>query len=456
MVKENKTAAEASNCGSSSSCTQRGEPIYRLEDRPPLGKQIIYSIQYIIIFIGSIVLVPVIVAGPLGWDSEMVTFILQCAVFTSGVATFVQVRGFGPVGSRLPILLGTTFVIINPLISITLEYGYDAFLGAVIVGGMIYTLFGYVGINLLRKIFSSVVSGTVIVAIALALAPSCADMMAGGGNPLGSGYSSWQNWLLALLTMVICLVSHSLGKGFFKTASLFFGLVIGYIIALGLGFIDFSNVLVSGWFSIPKPFACGISFHLQPILIMVVIYIVTVVEFIGDITATAMVCDDRLPTQKELRGGILCDALSSVLSGAFNFAPNISYSDSIGIIGTTRVASRTVMVTSAILITIAGLIPKFAAILYTTPVPVLGGACMFLTGIMLMAGIEVILTQPINFRNSVIIGTSLTIGVGFGVSGVLESAPMIVNTLLSGIPGTALVGGFLNIALPLKIKGASQ
>lgn len=448
MMNEKKTAAEESNGNSNPSSVQRGKLIYRLEDKPPFGKQIIYSMQFVIIFIGSIVLVPAIVAGPLGWDSERVTFILQCAVFTGGIATFVQARGFGPVGARLPILLGTTFVIINPLIAITLEYGYDAFLGAVIAGGVIYTVFGYVGVNLLRKIFSTTVSGTLIVSIALTLALSCADMMAGGGNPVGDGYGSWQNWMLAIVTMIICMVSHSLGRGFIRTASLFFGLVTGYLIALIMGFIDFDNILISGWFSIPEPFAYGISFHLQPILIMVVIYIVTLVEFIGDTTATAMVCADRLPTQKEMRGGILCDALSSVLSGIFNFAPNISYSDGVGIIGTTRVASRSVVVTSAILITVAGLIPKFAAILYTVPAPVLGGACMFLTGVMLMAGIEVILTQPLNLRNSVIIGTSLAVGVGFGFSGVLESAPMIVSTLLGGIPGTALVGGFLNVVLP--------
>ena len=161
-----------------------------------------------------------------------------------------------------------------------------------------------------------------------------------------------------------------------------------------------------------------------------------------------MVCEDRLPTQRELRGGILCDALSSVLSGVFNFAPNISYSDGVGIIGSTRVASRTVMMTSGVLITLAGLVPKFSALLYTMPAPVLGGACLFLTGIMLMAGIEVVLTQPLTLRNSVIIGTSLAVGIGFGFSGVLEQVPVLVRTLFSGIPGTALTGVFLNLVLP--------
>ncbi|MGI6752286.1 MAG: uracil-xanthine permease family protein [Anaerovoracaceae bacterium] len=440
---ENKKTVEATNNG-----VHREEPIYHLDDRPPFAKLVIYSMQFVIIFIGSIVLVPVIVAGPLSWDGEMVTFILQCAIFTGGIATFVQVKGFGPVGARLPILLGTTFVIINPLIAITLEYGYDAFLGAVIAGGIIYAIFGYFGFKILYKIFGGVVSGTLIVAIAMTLALACADMMAGGGNPVGKGYGSWENWMLAIITLTVCLLSHFLGKSFIKTASLFFGLATGYLIALAMDFIDFSNIVSSGWFSIPKPFAFGVSFHLQPILIMVVIYIVTIVEFIGDTTATAMVCEDRLPTQKELRGGILCDALSSVFSGIFNFAPNISYSDGIGIIGTTRVASRAVMIGSAFIITIAGLIPKFAAALYTVPASVLGGATMFLTGIMLIAGIEVILTQPLNLRNSVIVGTSLAVGIGFGFSGVFEGAPIIINTLLSGIPGTALVGGFLNIVLP--------
>lgn len=278
-------------------------------------------------------------ADDLGWGPEQVTFLLQCAIFTGGIATFVQAKGLGPVGARLPILLGTTFVVITPLVAITTEYGYDAFLGAVIAGGVVYVLLAWFGFRFLRKLFSSTVSGTLVISIALTLAPSCADMMAGGSNPVGGGYNGWQNWVLAVITMGICLVGHCFGKGFLKTTSLFFGLATGYILALVMGVIPFDKVEEAAWISLPRPFTYGVSFHLQPILIMVVIYLVTAVEFIGDTTATAMVCEDRLPTQRELRGGILCDALSSVLSGVFNFAPNISYSDGVGIIGSTRVAS---------------------------------------------------------------------------------------------------------------------
>ena len=427
---------------------QRGRLVYQLEETPPMGRRLLYAMQFVIIFIGSIVLVPMLAADDLGWGPEQVTFLLQCAIFTGGIATFVQAKGLGPVGARLPILLGTTFVVITPLVAITTEYGYDAFLGAVIAGGVVYVLLAWFGFRFLRKLFSSTVSGTLVISIALTLAPSCADMMAGGSNPVGGGYNGWQNWVLAVITMGICLVGHCFGKGFLKTTRLFFGLATGYILALVMGVIPFDKVEEAAWISLPRPFAYGVSFHLQPILIMVVIYLVTAVEFIGDTTATAMVCEDRLPTQRELRGGILCDALSSVLSGVFNFAPNISYSDGVGIIGSTRVASRTVMMTSGVLITLAGLVPKFSALLYTMPAPVLGGACLFLTGIMLMAGIEVVLTQPLTLRNSVIIGTSLAVGIGFGFSGVLEQVPVLVRTLFSGIPGTALTGVFLNLVLP--------
>ena len=248
--------------------------------------------------------------------------------------------------------------------------------------------------------------------------------------------------------MAICLIAHLFGKGFWRTIGLFMGLAAGYVLALLLGDVAFGGVMEAAWFSVPRPFAYGVSFHLEPVLIMVVIYLVTAMEFVGDTTATAMVCADRLPTHRELRGGLLCDALSSVLSGVFNFAPNISYSDGVGIIGSTRVASRAVMVTSGLLIVAAGLVPKFAALLSTVPAPVLGGACLFLTGVMLMAGVEVILTQPLTLRNSVIVGTSLAVGIGLGFSGVLEQAPMAVRTLFSGIPGTALTGAFLHGILP--------
>lgn len=417
------------------------DSFYRLDDVPPLGKRLLYSLQFVVIFIGSIVLVPSIAAGSMGWDQETVTFLLQCAIFTGGLATVVQARGLGPVGARLPILCGTTFVIILPMISITQAYGYDAFLGAVVAGGVGYALITRFGFQFLQRVFNSTVSGTVILSIALTLAPSCADMIDAPAAP-------WKNWLMALVSMVICLAGHLFARGFLQSISLFLGLAAGYATALALGQVSFGGIATASWFSIPKPLAYGLSFQWQPILIMLVIYMVTMVEFIGDTTATAMVCCGRLPTQQELRGGLLCDALSSVLSGLFNFAPNISYSDGIGIIGTTKVASRSVVLTSGLLITAAGLVPKFSALLYTVPGPVLGGTCLFLTGIMLIAGLKVILTQPLTLRNSVIIGTSLAVGIGFGSSGVLSHAPMVIQTLFSGIPGTALVGGFLNLTLP--------
>lgn len=443
-----KQTRHAQGKGASLASGQRGPLLYRLEDTPAIGKRLLYSLQFVVIFMGSVVLVPMLVAEPLGWSQEQVAFLLQCAIFTGGIATFVQAKGIGPVGARLPILLGTTFVTITPLVAITTEYGYDAFLGGVIAGGIVYVLVACFGARFLRRFFSSTVSGTLVVAIALTLAPSCADMAAGGSAPVGGGYSTWQNWLLAILTMAICLIAHLFGKGFWRTIGLFMGLAAGYVLALLLGDVAFGGVMEAAWFSVPRPFAYGVSFRLEPVLIMVVIYLVTAMEFVGDTTATAMVCADRLPTHRELRGGLLCDALSSVLSGVFNFAPNISYSDGVGIIGSTRVASRAVMVTSGLLIVAAGLVPKFAALLSTVPAPVLGGACLFLTGVMLMAGVEVILTQPLTLRNSVIVGTSLAVGIGLGFSGVLEQAPMAVRTLFSGIPGTALTGAFLHGILP--------
>ena len=219
---------------------------------------------------------------------------------------------------------------ITPLVAITTEYGYDAFLGGVIAGGIVYVLVACFGARFLRRFFSSTVSGTLVVAIALTLAPSCADMAAGGSAPVGGGYSTWQNWSLAILTMAICLIAHLFGKGFWRTIGLFMGLAAGYVLALLLGDVAFGGVMEAAWFSVPRPFAYGVSFHLEPVLIMVVIYLVTAMEFVGDTTATAVVCADRLPTHRELRGGLLCDALSSVLSGVFNFAPNISYSDGVG------------------------------------------------------------------------------------------------------------------------------
>ena len=277
-----KQTRHAQGKGASLASGQRGPLLYRLEDTPAIGKRLLYSLQFVVIFMGSVVLVPMLVAEPLGWSQEQVAFLLQCAIFTGGIATFVQAKGIGPVGARLPILLGTTFVTITPLVAITTEYGYDAFLGGVIAGGIVYVLVACFGTRFLRRFFSSTVSGTLVVAIALTLAPSCADMAAGGSAPVGGGYSTWQNWLLAILTMAICLIAHLFGKGFWRTIGLFMGLAAGYVLALLLGDVAFGGVMEAAWFSVPRPFVYGVSFHLEPVLIMVVIYLVTAMEFVGD------------------------------------------------------------------------------------------------------------------------------------------------------------------------------
>ena len=254
-----KQTRHAQGKGASLASGQRGPLLYRLEDTPAIGKRLLYSLQFVVIFMGSVVLVPMLVAEPLGWSQEQVAFLLQCAIFTGGIATFVQAKGIGPVGARLPILLGTTFVTITPLVAITTEYGYDAFLGGVIAGGIVYVLVACFGTRFLRRFFSSTVSGTLVVAIALTLAPSCADMAAGGSAPVGGGYGTWQNWLLAILTMAICLIAHLFGKGFWRTIGLFMGLAAGYVLALLLGDVAFGGVMEAAWFSVPRPFVYGVS-----------------------------------------------------------------------------------------------------------------------------------------------------------------------------------------------------
>lgn len=427
--------------------------LYGLNDRPRAGELIVCAFQYLVIFLGITMVAPMVVGGAVEFDGATITFLIQCSIFSAGIATFVQAFGIGPVGSKLPILMGATFVAVGPAISITFQYGYDSFIGATLVGSIVYCLFGIVGIKAIRKVFTPLISGAVVMSIGIVLMSISAGYMAGGDAPIGE-YGSWQNYMLAAITLITCIIFNRFGKGFFKAAAVVMGIIVGYIISLIMGVVDFSAVGEAGWFAVPKPFALGISFDLQPILFMIVIYLCTMVEFIGDTAATTMAAADRMATDKEYKGGIACDALSSTFASIFNFLPVVSFGAGIGVISVTGVASRFVVALSGIFILIAGLFPKLSAVLYTVPVAVLGGATLMLFGMVTVTGIKIILQDKLDARNSLILAVSMAVGLGFSTSGVLDGAPMAVSALLSGVPGVAITGGILNLIIPKDKKEA--
>jgi NCS2 family nucleobase:cation symporter-2 len=426
---------------------------YEVNDKPPLGTGFLLGFQHISVMFGGNVAVSLILAGAIGLTLTDTAFLIQCAMFAAGVTTIVQALGVGPVGSKLPIVMGSSFIFLGTSIAIGANpaLGLSALFGAILVGGLLEAIFGYWILKALRKAFSPIVTGTVVLAIGLSLFGVAIDYAAGGA--FSPDYGSGLNLGLAAFTLIVVIILNQFGSPRIKAASVIMGLVVGFIAAIPLGLVDFSGVAGAGWFAFPKPFNWGISFKLEAIIPMAFLYLVSMVEFVGDITGVAINAVDRTPTEREFTGGILADGLGSAFSGMFNCTPNVSYSQNVGLIPLTGIKSRYVVVYGGIVMTALAFIPKVSQIVVAIPPPVLGGVLISMFGLIVVSGIKVIITQKLTQRNMLVIGIALA--VGMGLNGKMEAIailPSMVQNLLSGVGGTGLIALFLNIVLPKQAE----
>jgi xanthine permease len=431
----------------------QGTSKYGLNDIPPMIEALPLSMQHVLIFIVSTIAVPIIIASAVnGVDTS---FFIQCAIFTAGVTTIVQAFGLGPIGSRLPIVMGVTFSFVGPSIAIANQWGLGTLFGATILCGVLEAVIGIVLIKHIRKIFPPIVTGAVVMVIGLCLLNVAVDYSAGGTG--AAGYGSLQNYAIAFATLVIILIANRLGKGFAKAASVLIGMAIMFVICGLLGLVDFSPVLSAPWLAIPQPLKYGIDFNPVAIFIVLIIYLVSMTEFIGDTTGVAMIAAGREPNEKELQGGIICDGLGSAFSGLFNAIPNVTYSGNIGLVGLTGVASRYIVGIAGIIITLLGFVPKLSTLLSLIPAPVIGGGTLVMFGYIVTAGIRIVKVEPLTERNILILAVSIAVGAGFHYTpNALVNYPFFIPVLINGIPGTAMTAVLLNLLFPKEEKSISM
>ena len=281
-------------------------------------------------------------------------------------------------------------------------------------------------------------------------------------------YGSWQNWLAALVTLGIVVALNHYGKGILKLASILIGLVCGYVLALFFGMVDFSALSTAGWFQIPKPFAFGVRFDISAMIPLGILFLVNSIQAVGDFSATTSGGMDRLPTDKELNGGIIGYGISNIVSACFGCPPTATYSQNVGIVGSTKVVSRKVFSMAAGILMVAGLIPKFSALLRTIPQCVLGGAVASVFASIAMTGIKLLVSEGLSPRNTTVVGLSIAIGMGVSLSPgclnqmtasihqalhleiVLEELQEIVNNTFASSPVVlaTIFAVLLNLVLP--------
>lgn len=422
--------------------------IYQLDGKPSLRQSIPLGLQHILaMFVGNVTPL-IIIANVVNMSLDDKTTLIQCTMFVSGIATLMQCYKLGPFGARLPIVMGTSFGFVPVLTVIGSKYGYEAILGACLIGALIEILFGK-SMNNLRKYFTPVVTGTVVLAMGISLLPTGIKYFSGGAG--SEDFGSLSNLALGSIVLVTVFIMSNYTKGITKLASILIGLVVGYIVAIPMGKIDFGSLSTMSMVSIPTPFKFGFEFHLDAIIAVAATFIVSGVETVGDITAIAHSGIGRDATNKEISGGVMADGLGSVVSSIFGVLPNTSFGQNVGIIAMTKIINRNIVGVGACILILAAIFPKFGAIISLMPSSVLGGASISMFAMIAVSGIKLITSEPLNERNSTIVALSIGIGVGISfVPGVLVSLPESIQLIFgdSGLVLVALIAVVLNIVLP--------
>ena len=427
--------------------------LFELNGKPTFAQTLPLALQHVVAMIVGCVTPSIIISNVAGLSKQDSVILIQAALTMSAVSTLFQVYPLlrskkVSIGSGLPVIMGISFAYVPTMQAIAGEFDIATILGAQIFGGVIALLVGLF-IKKIRKFFPPLITGTVVFAIGISLYPTAINYMAGGtSNP---SYGSWENWLVAFITLAVVTFLNHYGKGIFKLASILIGIIVGYIISLGFGMIDFSSVADASWFAFPKLLHFGIHFEPSACVALGLLFAINAIQAIGDFSATTTNGLDRMPSDEELNGGIVAYGLTNILCSFFGGLPTATYSQNVGIVGSTKVVAKKVFSLAALIILIAGLIPKFSSILTTIPYCVLGGATVSVFASIAMTGIKLITTEPMDYRNTSIVGLAIALGVGVTqASAALATLPTWVTTIFGKSPVVlaTITAVFLNLVLP--------
>lgn len=424
------------------------ENIYSLDGRVPVGKAVPFGLQHILaMFVANIAPI-LIVGGACGLSSGEITNLVQCAMIIAGIGTLIQLFPLWKIGSGLPIVMGISFTFVGIFCVIGPSYGYGSIMGAVIIGGTVEGILGLFA-KYWRKIVAPIVAASVVTAIGFSLLSVGASSFGGGSG--AEDFGSWQNLLLGFITLLCCLIFQIFAKSYFKQLSVLFGLVVGYIVAACMGIVDFSALAECSIISLPHFMPFTPEFHAGPILTVVLIFLVSATETIGDTSALAASALNRDVTDKEITGSLACDGFVSSLSALFGCMPITSFSQNVGLIAMTKVINRFTIATGAIIMILAGFFPVFGALLNTLPDAVLGGCTIMMFGNIVISGLQMISNCGFTQRNITIAALSLSVGIGFTqVPEIFHIFPGVVQNVFADncVATVFLVAIITNLVLP--------
>ena len=426
--------------------------IYTLNGKVPVAKAIPFGLQHILAMFVSNIAPILIVTAACGLNSSDTAMIIQSAMLIAGIGTLIQLFPLWKIGSGLPIVMGISFTFVSIACVIGAQYGYGGIMGAVLIGGIVEGILGLLSKYWIRLI-TPIVSATVVTAIGFSLLSVGADSFGGGSS--SADFGSAKNWILGTVTLVCCIVFNILAKSYFKQLSVLFGLVVGYILALFMGMVDFSGISGSSIIALPHLMPFKMEFHPSAIFAFVMIFLVSATETIGDTSALASSGLGRDVTLKETAGSLACDGFISALSSIFGCMPITSFSQNVGLVAMTKVVNRFAIATGAIIMLLAGIFPIVGAVLSTLPSAVLGGCTIMMFGTIVISGVQMIGKCGYTQRNITIAALSLSIGLGFTqLPDLFSIFPSIVQSVFAEncVAVVFLTAIILNLILPKNME----
>lgn len=428
--------------------------IYELDGRVPVAQAIPFGLQHVLAMFVSNITPIIILAGVVGVDSALQGALIQNCMIIAGIGTLVQLYPVWKIGSRLPIVMGISFTFLSLAIFIGSTMGMGTLMGAVIIGGLVEGLLGLF-VKYWVKIVPPIVAATVVTAIGFSLLPIGANSFAGGQG--AADFGAAHNWIIGSVTLLTCLACQVFGKGFLRSLSVLVGLIVGYVLSLFMGMVDFSALGGAGFVSLPKFLPFKPEFNLGAILSIIAIYMVSATETIGDTSALCAGALKRQPTNRELGGSIACDGFVSSIAGLFGCTPITSFSQNVGLATMSGVVNRFAIATGAAIMIIGGVFPAVGLTLTTIPQAVLGGCTIMMFGSILFAGFGMMAKCGFGNRNMIIASLSLSVGLGFtSASQMFNIFPDIVKTVFAEncVAVVFVLAVILNLILPKEKENA--
>ena len=449
---------------------------YDFYGKLPLKKAIPLGLQHVLaMFVGNLTPLLIITGacGLVGAEfADLQVELLQNAMIVAGIVTLVQLYAIGPIGGKVPIIMGTSSGFIGVFNSVVGVMGggvaaYGAIMGASVLGGLFESVLGFL-IKPLRKFFPAVVTGTVVLSIGLSLIGVGVNSFGGGNN--ANDFGSVENLLLGFLVLVVIIILKHGTTGMTSASSILIGIIVGYIAAAIMGAVlphtavnaegveytkawvlNWDKVAQAEWIALPSLLPVKLRFDLRAIIPVLIMFVVTAVETVGDISGVMEGGMGREATDSELSGGVVCDGVGSSFAALFGVLPNTSFSQNVDLVTMTKIVNRGALAIGALFLILCGLFPKLAALISIMPQSVLGGAAVMMFSSIVISGIQLITKETLTMRNITIVSVALGLGYGIGVnSGILSQLPQALQLVFggSGIVPAAIIAIVLNIALP--------